>query len=283
MAGATAPTLGAAERSAAPVPEWLEVVGIRVGAGVAALAIGAIFLAATGHDPSVTRAAPAFSMASRPVAARPRRARCAACRPGLPGPIAGSRWVIAPTRTWTTPPIRSGPRSGARDQPAGDAPSTSTRAAAISRPIASQAWPASSAPPVSRCQPGSVVQRPGEPSRATAIPWRSMPWPPASTTAAPARAMPSSWNPKPAATSGAPTAMPMTARRPEGRGRIRVPATVGARWRRLATTTSPTKPTRFSHAWAGFSEPHAAATAALPPMRKVAIVAPTTTLTSATA
>lgn len=51
MAGATAPTLGAADRSAAPVPEWLEVVGIRVGAGVAALAIGAIFLAATGHDP----------------------------------------------------------------------------------------------------------------------------------------------------------------------------------------------------------------------------------------
>src|SRR3989454_7578819 len=51
MAGATAPTLNAASGSAAPFPEWLEVVAIRGGAGMAALAIGAIFLAATGHDP----------------------------------------------------------------------------------------------------------------------------------------------------------------------------------------------------------------------------------------
>src|SRR5947208_1799295 len=36
---------------AAPFPEWLEVVAIRGGAGMAALAVGAIFLAATGHDP----------------------------------------------------------------------------------------------------------------------------------------------------------------------------------------------------------------------------------------
>src|SRR2546426_4452493 len=51
MAGATAPTLNAATGSAAPFPEWLEVVAIRGGAGMAALAVGAIFLAATGHDP----------------------------------------------------------------------------------------------------------------------------------------------------------------------------------------------------------------------------------------
>jgi len=51
MAGATAPTLNAARGSAAPFPEWLEVVAIRGGAGMAALVVGAIFLAATGHDP----------------------------------------------------------------------------------------------------------------------------------------------------------------------------------------------------------------------------------------
>src|SRR2546425_10092185 len=51
MAGATAPPLNAASGSAAPFPEWLEVVAIRGGAGLAALAVGAIFLAATGHDP----------------------------------------------------------------------------------------------------------------------------------------------------------------------------------------------------------------------------------------
>src|SRR2546428_2563151 len=51
MAGATAPTLNAASGSAALFPEWLEVVAIRGGAGMGALAIGAIFLAATGHDP----------------------------------------------------------------------------------------------------------------------------------------------------------------------------------------------------------------------------------------
>src|SRR2546427_7990291 len=51
MAGATAPTLNAAGGSAPPFPEWVEVVAIRGGAGMAALAVGAIFLAATGHDP----------------------------------------------------------------------------------------------------------------------------------------------------------------------------------------------------------------------------------------
>src|SRR5207245_1201575 len=51
MAGATAPTLNAGSGSAARFPEWLEVVAIRGGAGAAALAVGAIFLAATGHDP----------------------------------------------------------------------------------------------------------------------------------------------------------------------------------------------------------------------------------------
>src|SRR3989442_10961988 len=51
MAGATAPTLNAGSGSAARFPEWLGVVAIRGGAGAAALAVGAIFLAATGHGP----------------------------------------------------------------------------------------------------------------------------------------------------------------------------------------------------------------------------------------
>src|SRR2546427_12362238 len=51
MAGAWARPWTAALAPAPPIAEWVEVVAIRGGAGMAALAVGAIFLAATGHDP----------------------------------------------------------------------------------------------------------------------------------------------------------------------------------------------------------------------------------------
>src|SRR2546427_12211114 len=51
MAGAWARPWTAALAPAPPIAEWVEVVAIRGGAGMAALAVGAIFLAATGHNP----------------------------------------------------------------------------------------------------------------------------------------------------------------------------------------------------------------------------------------
>ncbi|MGQ0569620.1 MAG: ABC transporter permease [Armatimonadota bacterium] len=51
MARATVRPLETPDRPRPGVPGWVEAVGIRVGAIVAAFAVGAIFLSATGHDP----------------------------------------------------------------------------------------------------------------------------------------------------------------------------------------------------------------------------------------
>ena len=89
--------------------------------------------------------------------------------PGPPGPMAGTRWVHAPTRTWTVQPSARGMPMTATDQAPGTAPSHRIRPAAIDVATRNQTGAADRLSIANRCQPRSVVQLPG--SRRTSMPW----------------------------------------------------------------------------------------------------------------
>ena len=67
------------------------------------------------------------------------------------------------------------------------------------------------------------------------------------------------------------------------RPRIRVPATVGARWMSVAAMTTERNPKTLSQAWAGFSAAQWPATGAQPATIDVASPTPMTTCASAAA
>ena len=88
---------------------------------------------------------------------------------------------------------------------------------------------------------------------------------------------------KPTATSGAPARSATSAVSALRRGRMRAPATVGARWTSEAATTTVTKPKTLSQAWAGLSASHAEATGAHPASMAVDRATPVATMPRASA
>ena len=210
--------------------------------------------------PSIARVTPRLRPIRRAVAPRPRWVRWRAWLAMSPGPMAGSSWLQAPMRTWTTQPTASGAAMDPRDHDEGTAPSHRTRPPATMTATRTRpARPADSTRSggASRDRSSSGRGRVGR--RARGRPARSR------------RAARSGHRCAPPRRCRGPAPGPRGAARRPSR-RAPAPRSDAARcgyrrrlapgWSRVAATTTDRKPKTLSQAWAGLNRPHRSTTGA---------------------